>query len=247
MERETWLDKNFFGVLAYCKYVQLVAMAGETFEAKGRKFVFVCDELKAYNTALRDIQKSLLGPKLSELADRASKINSKKAAGKEISEEDLQLCEDYEWCNSFCQMYFGIINKTGNLVASTSSTLASYFENKRVKKTGRTLYICIGQSIAYHLDPNGKSQTSTPAANWSHSLIEGAPLLIQGNWMADEDLTIGLNKNISNAEFMAARSERYIHKGTKGTAGFFALSDSNGLEMCKTYLILNENDYDADK
>lgn len=67
----------------------------------------------------------------------------------------------------------------------------------------------------------------------------GASQALQGNWNNDEDIAY----YSSSAEVQVARRKQYLHQGLEGFSGFWAVKRGKSVNVFKSYLILNNNDF----
>ena len=250
--KQAWLGQNnVFGVIAYCKFMLLALLAGETFNSEGKRFIYVADELDNY---VGDFHKTkeCLSKRLAAMQEHCKtlKNNAKKTP---LTAEDKQYIDDTDWCQMFMTFYIGATGSDGKYANNAKSEIANAFTSVAKAKTGKSFYIAIGQAIANHLNPKGNTFTSTPDTLWTHNIIaQASSVTIHGNWPNKADLDavvniIGKEDFNNNANIHKAISNSYVHQGTTGTAGFFMIKSGNMVDLCKTYLILNENNYEKSK
>lgn len=247
-DKDKFFQANVFGVLAYCKFVELAFYTGESYSVKNKKFVYVCDELDNFYATFKKTR-AVLAKRYCEMKEKVLSLETKKKK-QDLSAEEETFIKDFVWCENFLRRYMGVpISEKGTINSSVVADFPGKLAEVLNQKTGHSFFIFIGQSLSNHLE--GASLTSSQSV-WMNTLLSDQnSVFIQGNWDNEDDLCKEGIGDVKTTDAIPAikkaKVNDYIHKGGDGVRGFFMIKTANApLRLCKSYLILNENDYNPD-
>lgn len=259
---------NLFGVLGYMKYIQLLYFCVNSPDWGDADLVGVLDEY----TALSGCNKFLYNPNgllftiRKRFDDELKTLEAEKKSlakkGEDISEKQAEINKLGEKKDRW-GIYFLSLTGTALLAGQTSLSKAIADRERQLTSAVSHLhFFTIGQEYYsdIHTMPQGVRKDDTPSEDFFSGfnrtfLRTSACLRLQGNIPSGHSEDISdlqsdpsfWNSPDVQASLVGYEDKAYIHEdGTKAPSGYWyvkGMKDDTLPAVCKSYMILNQNDY----
>jgi len=237
--------------LRYAKVAQLAIVLNNLNTVKDDRVIFVMDEI---NSVLRD---SMPGSGVSMyIAETKAKYLEKMSEMKSKKDVDgFNKVQSYKVnFDKFAFQFLGTLDgnkKVPSSVDLSNNAFYKFLLDYAAKKGAFPLYIFIGQRyndiIALMSNKGNNSENRKIWVSELFEIIGNEAIQIQGNWESCDGPSTSNKSNYVQAirDLVDANAPEYtgefIHEGTGGVSGFFAVREAGKTQVVQTYLVLNDN------